>query len=118
MAPVTGTQAGPGYIQCNVCHKDIHVDVWVAHTTRHTSYQHRAVVSAALAEAEKDKNGVSASYKGGIDFGIIDPSEALKYPDMPRGADVKLTKTDSNSQIVLHNIRLASSTRGDHYGVK
>lgn len=115
---VTGTPAGPGYIQCDICRKDIHVDVWVAHTTRHTSHQQRAAVNAALAEAEKDKNGISASYKSGIDFGIIDPAEAL-HPELRRSADVKLNRVDEpGSRIVLHAIRLASSERGDHYGTK
>ena len=115
---VTGTPAAPGYLNCNVCRRDVHVDVWLAHTTRHTSHQHRAAVNAALTEAEKDKYGVTASYKGGIDFGIIDPSEARLHPDMPRSADVKVTKTDAECQVILHAIRMASSSRGDHYGVK
>ncbi|KIP01837.1 hypothetical protein PHLGIDRAFT_112706 [Phlebiopsis gigantea 11061_1 CR5-6] len=115
---VTGTPAAPGYLNCNVCRHDVHVDVWLAHTTRHTSHQQRATFSAALAEAEKDKHGVSVSYKGGIDFGIIDPSEARLHPDIPRSADVKVIKTDAEGQVVLHAIRLTSSPRGDHYGVK
>ena len=116
--PVTGTPAAPGYIRCDVCGNDIHVAVWTAHTTRHTSYQQRAAVNAALAEAEKDKNGISVSYKGGIDFGIIAPAEAL-HPELYRTADVKLQRTDTpGPQIVLHAIRLASSERGDHYGAK
>lgn len=115
---VTGIPAAPNYLQCNICRKDVHVDVWIAHTTRHTSYQQRAEVNAALAEGEKDKNGVVVSYKGGIDFGIIDPSEALNYPEVPRSADVKLTKTDNDSQVILYALRLASSIRADHYGTK
>lgn len=115
---VTGTPAAPGYIQCDICHKDIHVDVWVAHTTRHTSHQERAAVDAAREEAEKDKNGVSVSYKRGIDFGIIDPVEALR-PELYRTADVKVTRTDeSPAHINLFSVRLASSERGDHYGAK
>lgn len=116
---VTGTPAAPGYIQCDICRKDIHVDVWVAHTTRHTSHQQRAAISAALEEAEKDKNGVVVSYKNGIDFGIIDPAEANGlHPDLRRTADVKVNNTSASSKVVLHSIRLSSSTRGDHYGMK
>ncbi|EKM56518.1 uncharacterized protein PHACADRAFT_160043 [Phanerochaete carnosa HHB-10118-sp] len=71
---VTGTPAAPGYIQCDICRKDIHVDVWVAHATRHTSHQQRAAINAALAEAEKDKNGISISGKGGIDLAVMELS--------------------------------------------
>ena len=115
---ITGTPVAPGYLNCSVCHKDIRVDIWVAHTTLHTSHQRRGEVDAALAEGEKDKNGIIVSYKGGINFGIIAPSEARLYPNMSRSADVKVMKTDTAGQIVLHAIRLASSARGNHHGVK
>jgi helicase MOV-10 len=114
---VTGTPAGPGYIQCDICHKDIHVDVWIAHTTRHTSHQQRAALGAALEEAEKDKNGITVSYKRGINFGIIDPAEAL-LPDLRRTADVKVGNSSDAGRVILHAICLASSTRGDNYGTK
>lgn len=114
---VVGVPAAPGYLQCSVCQKVVHVDVWISHTTRHTSYQRRQEVDAVLREAERDKHGVSVSYKNGIDFGMMGLEEALRE-DMRRVADVKVQSTDSSAIIGLFSIRLSSSQRGDHYGEK
>ncbi|THG94461.1 hypothetical protein EW026_g7015 [Hermanssonia centrifuga] len=97
--------------------KDVHLDVWISHTARHTSDQQRDEIDAAVDESGKDKNGVSVSYKDGVDFGIIDPAEALRK-DVLRTADVVISRAEDAVPVGLYSYCLSSSPRGDNYGTK
>lgn len=108
---VGGQPAGTGYLVCNVCQKSVHVDVWVSHTTRHTSYQRKVEVEEALHESEKDKNGVTVSYKDGVDFGIIDSAE------LKRTAELSVMAAQKTG-IRLRDIKLSSAARGGEQGSK
>ncbi len=114
---VRGQPAAPGYLLCNICNRDVHLDVWISHTARHTSDQQRDEIDAAVDESGKDKDGVSVSYKDGVDFGIIDPAEALRK-DVLRTADVVISRAEDAVPVGLYSYRLSSSPRGDNYGTK
>ena len=113
---ITGFPAAPGYLECSVCHKSVHVDVWISHTARHVGVAKKGALDAAMAESEQDRNGVSVSYKNGIDFGVLDPEE-VRHPELMRTADVRIQAT-AQVNVGLYSATLASSASGDHHGVK
>ncbi|KAI0048937.1 P-loop containing nucleoside triphosphate hydrolase protein [Auriscalpium vulgare] len=96
-----------GEVLCELCDVVVTAERWERHTNQrtHKSKEKYAAYKAVFDDASKDKNGVSLSHGGGIDYGVVELPEAI------RGVMVQLTiKTAVPlSTIRIVQIRLSSS---------
>lgn len=106
---------GEEYRRCGTCRTEVLFAEFSAHTEEHRR-QRQAEIQTAFEAAQKDKEGITASDKEGIDFGILEVDEtsedATKYMVLVRNSGA------SSSTIVLQSCKLRSSSRGDGHGSK
>lgn len=104
---VAGTTPA-GEEHCSACDINVPQRFWPNHlrSPLHARKEKFARFRAALAEGEKDKNGVTVSHvEDGLDFGVTDPAKARD------GVEVNLIVkcTVPSSSIVIKSLQLASS---------
>lgn len=95
---------------CEVCNKDIPSFRWDFHLNHpeHLRTQRLADTQAALDHTAQDKNSVKVSGEtAGIDFGVIEPENALGSFSV-QSRVVKI-RTEDVARISLTNIRITSS---------
>ncbi|KAG8896554.1 hypothetical protein FRB99_008838 [Tulasnella sp. 403] len=99
----------PNTTRCDICLKDILTTHWTRHLTtpQHVRKQHWANFTRILEQGKKDKNGVTVSPAGGLDFGIVEPDDLRRRPvveakmslKVERGGNISLVEARMSSAV-------------------
>lgn len=103
--PEEGGGAVSGHIFCSVCETYVHEDAWDRHPQGRL-HQIKIAFNAmrsALAEAAKDKHGVSVSHGDIVDFGVLDNSQGPCRKDIV----LEIRATVPSSSVVLREAKLS-----------
>jgi helicase MOV-10 len=102
--PQEGTD-GQGQKYCEICKLVVDNSKWARHlrSVWHLKRKDFASYQAAISDAEKDKNGITA--RGNLDFGIIDVNKTKKTA----GCAITLKAITANVRVKLTDVKLASS---------
>ncbi|KAH9943568.1 P-loop containing nucleoside triphosphate hydrolase protein [Amylocystis lapponica] len=97
----------PGFVRCNVCHKDVSEEHWARHSSTRSHRGKVAFVAfeAASEEAGRNKHGITLSHDKGVDFGIVEVKDSLG------GVSVTLEAQNiaASSRVTLVEARLSSA---------
>ncbi|CAA7270266.1 unnamed protein product [Cyclocybe aegerita] len=96
-------------LPCEQCLKKVPHSEYDTHVENHIREQRIEEAKAELEAAKEDKEGVTVSARAGVDFGVLEATNAV---------EVVITVTSVISAVYLRTCRMESSGRGDEHGTK
>ncbi|KAJ3507038.1 hypothetical protein NLJ89_g6529 [Agrocybe chaxingu] len=108
-APQPSTPTEEELLPCEQCRKKVPHSEYDSHVENHIREQRIEEAKAELEAAKEDKEGVTVSARAGVDFGILEATNAV---------EVVITVTSVISAVYLRTCRMETSGRGDEHGTK